>query len=249
MINTRMNKLLYPSWEIVLHTDFQTAKDYEPLFERSGIRVVICDPAPLCKAMLWRMKPCFEFENGQHKYSHVLCRDLDSPPTYREVQAVTYWMNRDKACHAITDSVSHDVPLLGGMIGFRPCYFTQHFPTTWDLFIQLGGDVDWKRKGTDQEFLSRVVYPVFGKKGTENITQHYVKGYGDTFLNDWHNSIPNIEVDIPYTLIESNEVCGHIGAAGFYEPPMFKFLRKHWDKFGAINEVEKLYPNIFWWSK
>src|SRR5687768_15698714 len=127
MLNLRMNRLIYPDWNIVLHLDEGTYRGHVGLFDsltKAGIcEVVICEPSPLCKAMLWRMKPVFEMHEGQWKYSHVLCRDLDSPSTYREAQAVKYWMNKDKAMHAITDSVSHTIPLMGGMIGMIPAYF------------------------------------------------------------------------------------------------------------------------------
>jgi len=135
-INLRMNRLLYPDWEIVLNLDQSTYDGFKDLFDRLPISVRIHEPAPLCKAMLWRMKPIFEMENGHWKYSHVLCRDLDSPATYREVQAVNYWMMRDKALHAITDSVSHDIPLMGGMIGVIPKYFT-HSGNTWEAMLMV----------------------------------------------------------------------------------------------------------------
>lgn len=249
MINIRMNRLLFPDWEISLQTDQTTFDAFQILFSNIGIKIHVNEPAPLCLAMLWRLKPVFETTNNNWIYSHVLCRDLDSPATYREAQAVKFWMNRDKAMHAITDSVSHCLPLLGGMIGMRPAYFTERMGVkTWEDLIAIGGDMDYSNKGSDQTFLNRFVYPVFGSKGNESITQHYVLGHGDTFLNDFHNHIQDLEIDVPYTLKESNLVCGHIGAAGYYEGAMFQFLRKHWDKFGDLLEQEKNFSKIFYWT-
>jgi len=245
-INVRLNKLLYPGWDIVVHMDQATYDGFADLFNRIGIIVKIEKDAPLCLAMLWRLKPVFETEQGQWKYSHVICRDLDSPPTYREVQSVTQWISNDKAMHAITDSVSHTIPLLGGMIGIRPAYFNERVGATWDAMISLGHE-NYEHKGTDQNFLNRVIYPKFATPGSDSITQHYVLGMGNTFLQDYHASIPDIMIGLPEELKESNSICGHIGAAGAYQAAQDKFLSKYWDKFSDILEAEKNYPKIFYW--
>lgn len=247
MINLRMNRLLYPDWVSVLHLDKSTYEGFSDFFHNIGVQIVICEPAPLCKAMLWRLKPCFEFDGGHHKYSHVICRDLDSPATYREVQAVTHWMNLNTAMHAITDSVSHNIPLMGGMIGIQPKYFTDRFNRDWDNFTNVG--IDFSRKGSDQTFLNQVLYPVYGNKGSESIIQHYVLGHGDTFLSGYYNHIPDIEISIPYDLKESNQVCGHIGAAGYYPPVVSRFLFKYKDQFSDLIEAEKKHKDIFYWTE
>ena len=75
--------------------------------------------------MLWRLLPIFEYN-----VERIICRDTDSPLTYREAQMVKEWENSPKVVHAITDSVSHNIPLMGGMIGL-----TKHFR---DRFENLG---------------------------------------------------------------------------------------------------------------
>lgn len=246
-INVRLNRLLYPGWEIVVHMDQSTYDGFPNLFNNIGIVVKIEPDAPLCLAMLWRLKPAFETELGQWKYSHVICRDLDSPPTYREVQAVTQWIANDKAMHAITDSVSHSIALLGGMIGVRPAYFNERVAPNWNAMIALGSE-NYNAKGTDQNFLNKIIYPKFATPGSDSITQHYVLGMGNTFLQDYHSSIPDIMIGLPDELRESNTICGHIGAAGAYQAAQDKFLLKYWDKFSDILEAEKQFPKIFYWT-
>lgn len=258
-LNVRMNRLLYPDWKIVLNVDQPTYDGFKSLFDKLPITVSIHDEAPLCLAMLWRLKPVFEKDNDQWKYSHVICRDLDSPTTYREVQAVKFWMNRDKAMHAITDSVSHDVPLMGGMIGIIPKYFTAKAGQTWDQMMSRQQGIDFSKKGSDQNFLNHYIYPYFAIKGQDSITQHYFNGYANTFLSDYHtctcpptvghesHCLNNIDVDIPFRLKESNSVCGHIGASGYYETALFKFLREYWSEFTDLIAIEKDYSNIFYW--
>lgn len=242
MINIRMNRLLYPDWVTVLHLDRETYEGFNELFDALPITVVVCEPAPLCKAMLWRMKPCFD-----QTYSHVICRDLDSPATYREVQAVTDWINKGDAMHAITDSVSHNLPVMGGMIGFVQGYFVDRFGQDWDIFVNIG--IDYQRKGSDQTFLNKIVYPAYANKGSESITQHYVLGHGDTFLAGYMNHIPNIELPLDPELKESNSICGHIGAAGFYTTVATKFLYKYRDQFEDLIEIERKHKDIFYWTE
>ena len=262
MINIRMNRLLFPDWTINVQTDEATYEKWKGLLDKLDIEVEVHqNNVPLTLAMLWRMKPIFEMKDGYSKYEYVLCRDLDSPPTYREVQAVKYWMDKDKAAHAINDSVSHGIPMLGGMIGFVPKYFYDRVGVrTWSELINLK-TFDWSVKGSDQSFLTDIVYPKFANHGSDSITQHAFKGLPNTFLGDYKTCLcdsivghdsrchNNTEIDLNHALIESNNVCGHIGAAGHYVPALFKFLRKYKDQFEDLIEIEKQWPIVFNWTQ
>lgn len=242
MINIRLARLIYPDWIVILNIDHQSFLAYETMLKRLPIKVNINDEAPLTKAMLWRMKPCFE------SYYAVICRDLDSPLTYREAQCVEIWCSNSKCVHAITDSISHNVPMLGGMVGFKPYDFVRTCGySNWDDMIS-SVNMDWSRKGADQDFLNQYIYKIYSQPQNDSITQHYFKGMPNTYLSDYHNSIPNIELNnVNQSYAESNNICGHIGSAGWYEPSLFKFLKKHWDKFEDLIEIEKEHPQIFYW--
>jgi len=249
----RMNRLLYPDWVNVLETDKETYNAYKSLFDRLPLEVEINNPDVLTKAMLWRLKPVFNYS----KYTHVICRDLDSLATYREAQAVQDWLNygkddrsKAKGAHAITDSISHTLPMLGGMIGFDTGLwpvFTgiEHYV---HLFNGDGvGSINFEEKGADQTFLNKYIYPKFAGNNP-SIVQHYVLGMRNTFLDGYKNEIPDIPVDgVSAEMRESNDVAGHIGAAGWYNPPTFKFLQKHQDKFKDILNIEKSFPQIAYW--
>lgn len=249
-ISIRMNRIVYPEWTNVLNTDRETYEAFKDLFDGIwDLEVYINEPEPLCKAMLWRLKPIYYMQGEKDwdkpRFTHVLCRDLDSPTTKKEAQCVQYWMNKGSAMHAITDSVSHNIPLMGGMIGIKTDMWTLRMPNTWQALLELGGSIDYKRKGTDQTFLNQVVYPIWASKGSESITQHYLLGMANTFLNDYNNSVPTyLDLDIPD---ETNDTCGHIGASGYYESAMFKFLRKYWNDYEDLLSLEKQHPNIFYW--
>ena len=266
MLCLRFNRLIYSDFETILETDHATYNGFEPLFkvlqDKNALRVEKNkNGAALCEAMLWRLKPVY-WKDAQHKweFSHVLCRDLDSPSVYREAQAVQVWMNHDKAMHAITDSISHDVALLGGMIGMRPDYFTAR--TSTNSFTELMNlcKNDLSGKGSDQLFLNQVVYPMVGEKGHESITQHYFKGRGNSWLNDYHtcncwleqpalghrdNCPLNVPLSIPVELKETDDCVQHIGSAGWNGPKTDAFMHKHKHRFEDLITAEKLYPKIF----
>jgi len=241
-----MDRIIYPNWTIVLQTDQSTYDAYKELFDALPIVVNINEPAPLTKAMLWRMRPVFDYNN----YSHVICRDLDSPPTYREAQCVQDWINSDKAAHAITDSISHGVPFLGGMIGFNTGYWPmrtnlQHWA---DMFKH--STIDFSRKGADQDYLNASIYPHFATAPNSSIIQHYILGMPNTFLPGYRNTVPNIPVDgVGEEMIESNESCSHMGQAGWLLPQTFRFFRKHMYKFEDLLTIEKEWPDIAYWVK
>jgi hypothetical protein len=263
MLCRRMNLLLYPDWAMIVNMDPVTYEAYRPLFDNIDIEIRIHEPAKLCKAMLWRLAPAWEKNrDGTWKWTHLLCRDLDSPATYREVQAVTHWMNKGTALHAITDSDSHNIPLMGGMIGFRPQHFCDRFGPTFNDMMMLAGNsgIDFGQKGTDQTFLNHFIYPSFAQPGSDNITQHYFYGMPNTFLRDYNTcnckqvlghvtGCPNdIETGLPFEMKESNETSGHIGAAGAYMTQLNRFFFKFRDRFEWLMEIEKQFP-VFYWTK
>jgi len=255
MLCLRFNRLIYPDWFTILETDHATYNGFASLFKALEDRNIIRieknkNGTPICEAMLWRMKPVFWKDTfNKWEFSHVLCRDLDSPATYREAQAVQVWINHDKAMHAITDSVSHDVPLLGGMIGVNPAYFSERMKVnSHDDLMKLCSH-SLGNKGSDQVFLNQTIYPEFAQKGRDSITQHYVLGHGQTWLGDWHNTIEDIPLGIPEELKETNIICGHIGAAGWYEPPTMKLIYKYKHKFTDLIEIERQYPKTFTWNQ
>lgn len=259
MLNVRLIHLLYPNFIIYLYVDRETYEGFKEFFDNFNKigKVFIEDGTELTRAMLWRMKPCFD-----EKVEVVICRDLDSPVTYREVQAVTQWINSPKAAHAITDSVSHNIPMLGGMVGFKPMHFKRYTGfNTWEEMVD-GKGIDYKVKGADQDLLNRYVYPKFAKVGGDSIMQHYFLGMRNTFLDGYltcdcrvndetyhkFNCPLNIELNIPEEYDITNHFAGHIGAAGWYEPPMFKFFYKHLDRFTMIREVEQPIASILNWK-
>jgi hypothetical protein len=245
MVNIRMARMVYPDWIIRLHVDKNTYKQFKDIFNNLTyshiIEIHIHEEYELTKAMLWRLLPCFDED-----VEYTICRDLDSPLTYREAQAVDYWIHSGKAAHAITDSISHNVPMLGGMIGFWKYIRDYTGARTWEELVNK--NFDFKKKGTDQDLLNKFVYPGFANGNS--ITQHYVSGMPNTFLNDYHNQIEERTLPgVPAEYKDTNETCGHIGAAGYYTAPMNKILQKYRHLFKDLEEIEKFYSKIFYWNE
>jgi hypothetical protein len=258
LINLKCQALIYPDWEIVLNTDKETYNGLKDLFDLLPIKILINEEVePLTKSMLWRMKPIWLKENDQFIYSHIICRDLDSPLTLRERKCVEEWIIDNSIVHAITDSISHNIPMMGGMVGFKPKEFIE--ATSYTTFEEMFADIpyDFDIKGTDQELLCRHIYPIFCRNEVPingvyfpSIMQHYLKGYPNTNLKGFRNIVPEwINVGLDLSMEESNEICGHIGSAGWYEPKINVFLTRHKEKIQHIIEIEKKFTDIFWWAK
>lgn len=252
MVNVRVNRIIYPKWDNILNIDKKSYESpYKPIYDwiesKGLVKINICKDAPLCMAMLWRLKPIFNQDSGDNWiYTHIICRDIDAVGTYREAQAVAQWIQEDKTIHCITDSISHNIPMMGGMIGFRPHYFTERIECkSWQQLINLES-FEWTHKGSDQTFLNRVVYP----KCSDSATEHFVKGMRHNLpeSDGRHYSIPDIQIDIDPIFKELDLVCGHIGSAGYYEAQMVKFLRELDPYRGEYKEIEKEFPTIFYWN-
>jgi len=217
-ITIRAYKYIFPEWEIILHIDEEVKGryiDYFSLLEKDiqVIKIRTYKKAPLTRAMLWRIDPV--------DYAEVtLCRDIDSLPTLRERQAVEYWLTTAKKAHGIVDSISHNIPMMGGMCGFLNKAFTV-YPDRYNM--------SWKTKGMDQAFLMAHVYP----KVADSFLLHSFLGLpgGTTELvKDTWGIDP-----------ACNDLVNHIGQGGFhldktYNPEINKTYA------GALNYYVKTPP-------
>ncbi len=239
VFNVKMNALIFPKWTTHVELDAQTYSDYDPLFkglkEHYGITFDINASDTLCKSMLWRMKIIF---NPDAQY--VICRDCDSVTTYRERQAVQDFINSGLFIHNINDNVAHTCPIMGGLCGFSSLQLRTKYES-WENLLSLS-KIGISERGTDQNFLNSVVYPDFKK----SMFAHYLKGMKDSGEAIVKTEIENIPLDINPNLWESNLTIAFAGAAGVNELEMLRFLRR-FSKENPFIEVEKKYPEIFYW--
>lgn len=251
MTNVRVNRVLFPSWVNVLNIDAQSYSAYRRLYDwlqNKGHIVINIQPddEPLCMAMLWRLKTVFSYVHPHWIYSHVLCRDIDSISTYREAQAVQQWIDEEKTAHCITDSISHNIHMMGGMCGFKPDGTSSLLGVnSFKELIKLAAGIDFNKKNADQAFLGKYVYP----KLASSVTEHFVLGMKHDLPEEdgRHYSIPDYKIEINPLFKCTNELAGHIGAAGWYTPKMVHFLN-HVDPYREdYAEIERQFPKLFFW--
>jgi hypothetical protein len=246
-LNLRIKELIFPDWQVVINTDPETYEHLKDVFfndlqNADKIKISIREKKELCYMMLYRLTPIFE------NYDRVICRDTDSLFTYRERQAVEYWVNRGKNVHAITDSVSHTIPLMGGMVGFKSREFKEIMGCdSFESLISLKQrDYDFNIKGSDQDFLNEVILP----KMASSMTEHYILGMPQSFRGDCHNFIQDVELDIDIELKESNHLVNHIGQSGCTIEPVLKFLNQYESKKNKVffDFLERKQPETFYWK-
>jgi hypothetical protein len=198
--------------------------------------------------MLYRLLPIFLIDGDKLKYDRIICRDTDSLLSYRERQAVAYWERGPKMAHSICDSISHTIPIMGGMCGFMSGPFRDRMGVkSFDDLLSLSQGIDFSRKGADQDFLNRYVLP----KVADSITEHFVLGHPQTFRGDCHNFIHDIDLaedGIMGELKATNGYGFHIGAAGMQTDAVVKFLTKYGKDNEYWDNIESQYPEVFYWK-
>lgn len=260
-VNLRAYNAIYPDWQIRLNIDEQTyngfSKYFDYLSQNEIVSLAIKPNAPLCRAMLWRIEDV-------NNYDYIICRDIDSLPTFRERLCVDEWIESNTFAHAISDSVSHNIPLMGGMIGFKQNAFT----LTEDDFLtwRKGDNMKFDRKGTDQDFLNEVILPKIPTLNVrKSIKEHRFLGY-----NQKASCVKSIEEKMNNHHIYSSlnkiadSLCNHIGQGGFHlEYCHNQIIDKTY--LGAVNfyvranainqsfnlkvlEIESKYPETFYWT-
>jgi hypothetical protein len=92
-----------------------------------------------------------------------LSRDCDSRFSDREISAIKEWLESDKDFHIMRDHPYHTVQILGGMWGCRNGLMRKiglvKMIESWNQF---------QRKGVDQDFLGRCVYPLVVNNAMEH---------------------------------------------------------------------------------
>lgn len=242
-INLRVAQLIYPKWKVFVALDEQTYKSpYREWFDwhkkSEFLDFVVMKKRPLCEMMLWRLYPVFS------GYDRVICRDTDSLLSYKERLCTKYWEDGGRIVHAMTDSISHTIPLMGGMIGVMSAQFKRVIACdTFKEFIQLSRGEDFNIKGSDQIFLSREILP----RIHQSITEHFLLGLPQSFRGDCHTTVPNIDLGLPEAYKETTSLSWHIGASGYQEPGTLKFLAEYGINNEHFEEIEKKFPGVFYW--
>jgi hypothetical protein len=240
--NIRVAKLIYPEYKIFVALDQQTYdshyKDYFDYHKDNGtIDISVQSKKTLCEMMLWRLLPAFM------DYDRVLCRDADSLLCYKERQMTAMWEWSGRVAHCITDSVSHNIPMMGGLVGFQCKEFREAIGCyTFQQLVSMGR-YDYSVKGTDQKLLNDKVLP----KVAHSMIEHYLLGMPNSFRDGYYNKVPDTDFGTPVEYKELDALAWHCGASGFQEVGTLKFLDKYGKENEYFNVIEKKFASTFYW--
>lgn len=147
LANIELARSIYPDWKCWFFVEDGCPSGWEGALEKAGGLVTRW---PITRGawegLFWRFTPIY-----QPKVETTLVRDCDSRVNPREMAAVHEWLATGKAAHTMRDHIQHQVPMLGGMIGFRHWPFFQGLMSAWEHY---------DHKGCDQEFLHGSIWPV-----------------------------------------------------------------------------------------
>lgn len=195
---------LLAGWRVVIHHDgsifrHRYGRALTKLAEDGAVDLREMPPAPLCKAMLWRMRPCW-FPGA----NVVACRDLDALFLVRDRICLEEFLGSSSAVHNIKDNPGHVFPLMGGMSAYRAGAIRSAY-ANWDAFIASAGNVDWHRYGSDEHFLRQHVWPRF----QDAYLNHDITGRPTASLN-----VSALPMEIR-RFAERAELAPHVGVQTF----------------------------------
>lgn len=246
-VNLRAYKFLFPDYHIVLYIDANSYKSHILYFgeihKLDFVEIwIMGEKEDLCKSMLWRLYPVF-------KYDYTICRDIDSLPTLKDWRCIERWIQDGTKAHAISDSISHTIPLMGGMIGFKKYAFPNH--------ILENPKFDFKRKGSDQDFLNQIVLPYL----CDSLSEFRFLGISPMPNNPFSHEVGAFSTDTC-----CDKLVNHIGQGGYhleetfneitnikYEGALNYYVRNPlFNEVAELNELlfkaEALYPETFYWT-
>jgi len=145
--NCQLANDIYPGWTVWMFVEKNCPKDWKPKLEAAGALVTEWEIGRgEWEGLFTRFHPIWSPE-----VEITLVRDTDSRLNPREKAAVDAWLATDLRAHTMRDHIEHQVPMLGGMIGFR------HWP---EFREHINGWHVYCSKGVDQDFLTHRIWPI-----------------------------------------------------------------------------------------
>jgi hypothetical protein len=148
--NIEQVKEYFPGWICRFYIDESCNQKLIESIKGDNVEVILVNSKDSFHGMFWRFWAA-EDEN----VDIFLSRDCDSRFSEREVLAIKEWLDSDKDFHIMRDHPYHTVPILGGMWGCRNSLMKKI-----GLIKMIESWGQFQRKGIDQDFLGRCVYPL-----------------------------------------------------------------------------------------
>ena len=156
--NIEQVKNYFPGWICRFYIDNSCDEELIKTIKGDNVEVVLVDSKDSFHGMFWRF-----WASEEEETDVFLSRDCDSRFSDREVTAIKEWLSSNKDFHIMRDHPYHGVPILGGMWGCRNGLMKE---IGLSKLIEQWGK--YERKGIDQEFLGKFVYPLVKDKALEH---------------------------------------------------------------------------------
>ncbi|MDO8598725.1 MAG: hypothetical protein Q7S02_01300, partial [bacterium] len=159
---------LFGGYELWIHHDehlfHSSAGDVLCGLERRGLVKLVYMPSRpgqgKCERMIHRLRPVWDFD-----VKFVICRDVDSLPTWRDRQVVEEFIASGCDVGTAHDNVMHG-GMMGGLSHFRAEVLRSYAHSFDDFVSGYGEGVDWSKHGADQDVMNRT------------FTSEYLKMFG-----------------------------------------------------------------------
>ena len=148
----------FPGWICRFYIDNSCDEELIKTIKGDNVEVVLVDSKDSFHGMFWRF-----WASEEEETDVFLSRDCDSRFSEREVAAIKEWLSSNKDFHIMRDHPYHSVPILGGMWGCRNGLMRE---IGLSKLIEQWGK--YERKGIDQDFLAKLIYPLVKDKALEH---------------------------------------------------------------------------------
>jgi hypothetical protein len=156
--NIEQVQYYFPNWKCRFYIDSTCDQKLIETIKGDNVEVVLVNSKDSFHGMFWRF-----WASEDTDVDIFLSRDCDSRFSDREISAIKEWLESDKDFHIMRDHPYHTVPILGGMWGCRNGIMRKiglvKMIESWNQF---------QRKGVDQDFLGRCVYPLVVNNAIEH---------------------------------------------------------------------------------
>jgi hypothetical protein len=156
--NIELVNRFYPGFISRFYIDKNCKPELINSIKGDNVEIVIVDSKDSFHGMFWRF-----WASEESDVNIFLSRDCDSRITEREVSAFNEWLDSNKDFHIMRDHPYHTVPILGGMWGCRNGIMKKI-----GLTKMIESWNQYSRKGIDQDFLGRYIYPLVVNKSMEH---------------------------------------------------------------------------------
>lgn len=148
----------FPGWICRFYIDEKCDENLIKTIKGDNVEVILVNSKDSFHGMFWRF-----WASEDPEVNVFLSRDCDSRFSDREVGAIEEWLLSDKDFHIMRDHPYHTVPILGGMWGCR-----NGLMRNIELVKMIESWGQFQKKGIDQDFLGRYVYPLVVNKSMEH---------------------------------------------------------------------------------